>query len=278
MKTIYAIKKTGGQTCNKFFQYLYYLKKSVENNNVLYIIRPDITVGDYPKLTNNNYIRYPLYSNRIASIIGSRTTVRILYKVADLLEFFHAENFISIFTNGRIKFVDGQDHWNEDIDYTELCSILREIFELNEKDRKPIDELLKKIPQNSTLVAIHIRGGDYKYWRNGRYYFTPSDYFQFMKKIELENNSPTTFLISSNENIDLELFHPLNVIKIPKAKASQDLYAMSKCNYILGTVSTFSTWVSYLYQIPRYYFTDKDDYKNMRLCDFKPAINNIVTF
>ena len=86
------------------------------------------------------------------------------------------------------------------------------------------------------------------------------------------------FYISTNEKIDMNTFHDLKCIFIEDASAVEDLFALSKCDFIIGTVSTFSGWVSYLYNIPRFYFLKKDDYKDLSLEDFKIPTNNIVTF
>lgn len=57
------------------------------------------------------------------------------------------------------------------------------------------------------IIGVHIRRGDYKYWENGKYYFTDDIYQMYMNSISSElkkrSNKKIKFILFSNENINI---------------------------------------------------------------------------
>lgn len=277
---MYVLYHTEGQTCNHYFQYLYYLEKSVQEGSKLRVLFPDVTIGDYPKLLRNMYISYPLYFSWMSHLLGNRNQIRIIHRIYKKIFTESIRNFISRISNHKIIFVSGVEHWNENYNYKDLAPILSPLFLPDVRVTNKVDSHFSKMNYKKT-IGIHIRGGDYRLWRGGQYFFTPDVYYEFMKKMLLllnEKADDVLFYISSNENIDLNVFSGLKCMMLKEATAVEDLYALSKCDYIIGTVSTFSGWVSFLNSIPRYYFLKKDDYQTMCLDDFIIPYNNIVNF
>lgn len=107
-----------------------------------------------------------------------------------------------------------------------------------------------KIPlkkhNSEKLVAVHLRRGDYKNWRNGVYYYEIEQFIQQMRFLYTENNN-VHFVIFSNEVINQSIFdgEPYD-ISFMTGNAYEDLCCMSLCDYIIGPPSTFSAWAGYM--------------------------------
>lgn len=125
-----------------------------------------------------------------------------------------------------------------------------------------VNKCLKKIKnakrENSRLVGVHIRRGDYKEYLNGRWYYSDLEYIKWMKKLKSKCDN-VVFFIASNESIDEELYNSngLNIIHFDNT-AVEDVCMLSLCDYIMGPPSTFSMWASILGNNPRCVLTDRD--------------------
>lgn len=102
----------------------------------------------------------------------------------------------------------------------------------------------------SNCVAVHIRLGDYPAEHR-----TPIAWY--MKKIT-EKNSEGKYrflLFSDGKDEELsELTSLPNVQRVFFGNAIADIYAISKCCYLIGSDSTFSGWGAFLGQVPCVFF------------------------
>jgi hypothetical protein len=270
------IVDAGGQTCNRFFEFIYYLKKAIITGEKVKVLIPDVTIEDFPILKKNKYISFPLYNSFWTRLFGLKRNIRIIKFLKKVFINKKLHPIYKVIFFNKLKFVKGQDTWFIDEDYSDVKLIFRELFKVNNNIQRKVDTYFENnINNKSIVIGIHIRWGDYKIWKNGKYFFTEDIYFEYMKKIqkELGEEQNISFIISSNSKIDINKFKPLKCFQMPQSSAAEDLYALSKCDYIIGPVSTFSSWVSFLYEIPLYCITAKDDYKTMRLIDFSATKN-----
>ncbi|MDF7807238.1 alpha-1,2-fucosyltransferase [Pontiellaceae bacterium B12219] len=103
------------------------------------------------------------------------------------------------------------------------------------------------------LVGIHIRQGDYAQWRGGRFYLTTQEYAKLMRAFaEQFPGKKVGFLVCSNEQQDERLFDGLTYANGPGHPVS-DLYSLSRCDYIIGPLSTFSQWASFYGKVPLFH-------------------------
>jgi hypothetical protein len=109
------------------------------------------------------------------------------------------------------------------------------------------------------LVGVHMRRGDYAQFAKGKYFYSFSDY-----KIKIEELQGAAgsirlkFVLCSNEDIDASNFGNLDVVKGP-GRAVEDMYALSKCDYIMGPPSTFTLWASFYGKKPLYQIRNIND-------------------
>lgn len=101
----------------------------------------------------------------------------------------------------------------------------------------------------SKSIAVHVRLGDFP-----AHYRTPISWYKSMIKQLILCTSTSNFrILIFSDGTDVEL-EPL--IKIPGVRraffgnALADLIAISRCRFLVGSDSTFSTWAAFLGNIP----------------------------
>ncbi|MCK5320475.1 alpha-1,2-fucosyltransferase [Candidatus Parcubacteria bacterium] len=138
------------------------------------------------------------------------------------------------------------------------------------KPQKKIQNKNKKLINNlksnyKHIVGVHIRQGDYKKkFKEGKLYFNEkevniilNEYLEKFKK----NIDKTCFVICSDENVELNHFTGINVIK-NNGNAIEDLFLLSATDVIIGSDSTFGAFASYYGNIPFIVFQrNKIDWK-----------------
>lgn len=98
----------------------------------------------------------------------------------------------------------------------------------------------------SNCVAVHVRLGDFP-----QEHRTPLEWYRNkIQEMSKENN--TRFLLfSDGKDEELEKLTSLpNVQRVFFGNALADIYAISKCCYLIGSDSTFSGWGAFLGQVP----------------------------
>jgi len=109
------------------------------------------------------------------------------------------------------------------------------------------------------VIGVHVRQEDYRHWRKGTCFFTIPQYVSWMR--ELAGQFPgqkVAFLVCSDEPRRQEEFPGLTVGFGPGSPMG-DLYALAKCDYILGPLSSYSQWASFYGNKPLYQLGDSKD-------------------
>ncbi len=132
----------------------------------------------------------------------------------------------------------------------------RPIVEYEQASRQAVDRLR----QNSdVVVGVHIRLGDNWKWKGGKYYFPASRYVPWMRQLVAQlPGRKVSFLICSDEPRNEREFPGLAVALGP-GSAVGDLYALAKCDYIFGPLSTYTPWASFYGNKPLYLLDSDDD-------------------
>ncbi len=95
-----------------------------------------------------------------------------------------------------------------------------------------------------TFIGVHVRRGDYATWLDGRFFYDDSIYYTRLKEMAQQIEKPL-FIICSNEDLCFKNDLELNII-YAKGSPAEDIFLLSKCTYILGPPSTFSSWAAFL--------------------------------
>lgn len=129
--------------------------------------------------------------------------------------------------------------------------LIRAYFQPVQAHRAAAEKVLSGLRADADLViGIHMRQGDYKGWKNGKFYFTSPEYAEIMHAAAAcFSGRRAAFLICSDQPQDMALFSGLHAAVGPGEPAS-DLYSLSQCDYLIGPVSTFSQWASFYGNTP----------------------------
>jgi hypothetical protein len=139
---------------------------------------------------------------------------------------------------------------------TKCVEDMRKAFDikpsLTEKINQEYLELRKKY---KLLLGVHVRRGDYREWREGKYYFSDEVYAKKLKEFiafKKINAAEVGVVICSNGAPLIENFSGLNVCYAPRPE-EEDLFLMKRCDYIFGPPSTFCSMSSFMGSVPLYF-------------------------
>ena len=126
-----------------------------------------------------------------------------------------------------------------------------------EKEVDPLMQRLRK--QAQIIIGVHIRQGDYRRWKGGKYFFPASRYAEWMRELSGQFPGATvSFLVCSDEPRTEQEFPGLPVTLSVNTPVG-DLCALAKCDYILGPKSTYSQWASFYGAAPMFHVHNSND-------------------
>ena len=149
---------------------------------------------------------------------------------------------------------------------------IRSVILPEAESRKKAAERIELLRQKfDVIVAVHIRRGDYKTFLDGKYYFEDDVYLQKMEQINhLLAPAKVVFAIFSNEKIDINNFSKINASFSNDNTPIGDMWGISLCDFIIGPLSTFSMWASFLKKVPLHFIQKNTEIKTMDI--FSPVI------
>jgi len=138
---------------------------------------------------------------------------------------------------------------------------LRQIFRLRERYESEASRLLNGLPQDSTIVAVHIRRGDYREYAGGKSFFDDDVYLRAIAKLQASQGAPANlaFVPVSDEALDAAHFDRPGIHYFGPKSLGVDQAILSRSSYILGPSSTFSAWPAFLHDIPRAEIRQRDN-------------------
>ena len=133
------------------------------------------------------------------------------------------------------------------------AATIRKFFQPAVPVQQNVEALLARCrAKGDIVIGVHIRRGDYKEHREGRFYYEPCQYADLMRTtVALLPGQKVHFLICSNETVDVEAFQEFD-FSLGNNHIAEDLYSFAKCDYILGPPSTYTMWASFMGQVPLY--------------------------
>jgi hypothetical protein len=181
---------------------------------------------------------------------------------------------VDVFRNSKVVFVSGLQ-FRDISDIRKQSEKIRAYFTPSRAYLENIDALIRPIKKRcDVLIGIHIRRGDYATHLNGRYCFEVGDYVRVVEDVKtMFSDKKVAFLICSNDKLDGTLFAGSDVTS-GTGHFLEDMYALARCDYIVGPPSTYSLWASF-YGQSRLCFLQSRDAK-LELTDFKDYFSLIA--
>lgn len=248
------IKDKQGQLCNRLWAFTPFINEALENNTKIIILHFYDYYDYFEDL--NIYKKIKFIENKEKLIFYNRL-FRILNKIPAKILFhlgiaYKTKNYSSkIKLKNRLIFIDGWSHKkpNKKIEITKI----QKLFRPKKIYTNKVDQLLlNKRKTSDLIIGVHIRRGDYKEYKNGKYFFSDSTIINFLYQLikDFGETQKITFLLCSNEKLNLNCYKEFSVFQINNSNLIEDLYGLSKCDYILGPPSTYSMWASFYGQKP----------------------------
>ena len=165
--------------------------------------------------------------------------------------------FVDRVVSARLTLVRGWLLRCEDLVAKHATRIRNELTPVK-RHRDAIDALMAGMRDGcETLIGVHIRHGDYRTFHGGRWYFGLDQYRSVMSRAASLVPGPVRYLICSDGSHDTGEFAPLDVVE-GSGHAVEDMYALARCDYLLGPPSTFTHWASFYGEVPLYVIDDPD--------------------
>lgn len=246
-----------GQTCNRLWTYVASVAQCIAEKKKMMIIFFDWTIEDFPNLLHAPFIYFPLYQKWFLNLPkGWGWYKHLTWKVT------HIKTWDAIF-----KFLGFKKGWQTRTDIQHLSQTLPElkrIFRPKDEIMQKAEGLISEMKSSSEMiVGVHIRRGDYATWNEGRFFYELEEYRQFMLRVQnLYQNNNVSFFISSNESFSLDIFEGCNCRRFGNepSGAILDLYTLSLCDRIIGPVSSYSRWASFIGEVPLCFLESKDQH------------------
>ena len=245
-----------GQTCNRLWTYVASVAQCIAEHRRMVIIFYDWTIEDFPHLLHCPFIYFPLWHKwYLERGNGWNNYKGLTWKVT------HNKTWDGIF-----KFMGCTKGWQTRTDTRHLQQTmpeLKRIFRPKDAIMQKAESTIVHLRQKADMVVgVHIRRGDYATWNDGRFYYELEDYRQFMLRVQqLYSDRRVAFFISSNEDFRCEeVFQGCTCQRFGQepSGAILDLYTLSLCDRIVGPVSSFSRWASFIGEVPLCFLEEKD--------------------
>ena len=157
--------------------------------------------------------------------------------------FLDQKSFLSAEQNTRLLFVIG---WSFRAPHAVLKhkNLIKKIFTPIQRHRIRIMHLATALRKNADhVVGVHIRQTDYKKFSGGKYFYSITEYKNFMRQMEQQLQGKTRFLLCSDTRLRKEDFQEFDTL-MGTGHPVEDNYALADCDYLIGPPSTYTAWAS----------------------------------
>lgn len=152
---------------------------------------------------------------------------------------------------------------------------LRRTFAFHPKTVSDVGSVLNRIRTgpDDVVIGVHIRRGDYKRWQGGKYYFGDDVYettINQLRQLMQRSGKNAFFVICSNDSsISTGSLSKLTNVTICRGTEIEDLCLFAQCDYLIGPPSTFTSWASFVGNVPVCFI--KSPHDEVELSRFKCA-------
>lgn len=137
---------------------------------------------------------------------------------------------------------------------------IRAYFKPIDKHNQAAGRVVENLRRRAdVVVGVHVRHGDYRVWRKGRYFFPVERYVLWMREMERQfPGRKVSFLICSDEARNPQEFDGMDV-GFGTGVPVEDMAALAGCDYIFGPVSSFTQWASFYGNKPLWHVRDLNE-------------------
>lgn len=261
---MFVVTRPAGRLGNQLSTFAYLIANSVEYNrsvvNLPFIEYSKFFLGT----VQDPLCRFPAKNDVFSNVLSNRL-LSILFRAVDKLD---AKTFRKIYRvdKGSLRsdsnskqvakhFITTPTSWWVS-DYESLqkhAEVVRNFFSPSHEIKITLDDNESKLRQKGDLViGVHIRRSDYKDVVP-KYFYGHEIYANYIKDaLKLFIDKHIVFFLTSDEPIPKEPYSEFNTLSF-KQGAVEDMYTLARCDYIIGTKSSFNSWASFMGNTPTYW-------------------------
>jgi hypothetical protein len=278
-----------GQLCNRLWAYSFFIAYAQKHNRKIYIphfreyrsyfndlsVIPDVYFHNIEKWPHLDVLSFHFY----VFLTKVLRVISMFVNLARLRIYIDSKNWTRerwpeavMRQNKTILFFGSWLHPKEVSALLEAKHHIVRLFEPKHLYRERVDQLFTDVRGHcDVLVGVHIRRTDYKNFHSGVYYYNDDIYKRYMTIIlKLFRDRRVCFYIASDSPINSSQYHEYDVVHLRNSEMIEDLYALSRCDYIMGPPSTFSMWASFVGDVPLRILRYKDE--KITLGQFSPIL------
>lgn len=264
MRKLIAIRTFGNHT-NNLYQFIQLYCIARENNLKFSYLQFNKINKYYNSSYNNktsiiNNLIYPIYSIFLQTLNKFK-----IIKSYNLSLATECKKLIEDISNNKKKafYTVGWTHNNNKILYQGIDLEVKYKEEIKALFKNECPEIIEKYfpDKNKITIGVHIRRGDYKYYKDGKYYYTDEVYQNAVKSFTENLNLKDFNIIIFTNDKDLDKEFYLKNFKNCFFSCEEfqiDYELMKNCNYLIGAPSSFTMWASYLGNVPLYHIKEKN--------------------
>jgi len=243
-----------GQMCNNILQFGHFYAWGRENNIKVIALRFCYKYRDFAICRTKHYNWFTYLFAKYGAKSG------FIPVVSFTKEDMNAENLLRL---QKSRFVLYKE-WDFR-DYEAFIAHKEEIktlFAIKPEIIKKVNKRLSSPEENVIRLGVHIRRGDYKKWMDGNYYYSDEDFIKVVKSFctLFSENAIEILMVSNEKNLPREKYLTALPAKIQflSGRPTEDLYALSTCDYLIGPPSTFSLMAAFYNDSNLYWIFDKN--------------------
>jgi len=276
---VLVVTDNPGRTGNLMIRHAHLLAFAREQGHVLIDYTFLKATGDFPALSRNLLCGYPRWPfPRVPALVtrigfflfrklhaalgwqgGSWLGGSIRTRLCAFPEVTRLESaeFREEYAGARVLFLAGYVYRANEAFAKHAEAIRLQLRPWPEVDRRAEEYVAEKRGAlGATLVGVHIRHGDYRTYCDGQFFFTADQYAERLRQLSASDPQRRwKFIVCSDEPQPSSAFAGLDV-SLHQGSAREDMTVLGKCDYVLGTESTFVRMAAFLGNKPMWQMVD----------------------
>jgi hypothetical protein len=268
-----------GQLCNRLWAYAPFIAAAIHHRKIIYLPGLAPYAALFPNLACHPLIRLNLFSHPKLQYWSDRLLDQGIIlaerkKISRFVQALICTDASDLLQQNLRRRHHAIRSWTAKKPNSLLTLHKEEVLAIFQLRGHEAAQTNRAVANNKIAIGVHVRGGDYRKWMGGKYYFDADFYIRALNDLAQEvvtRGGTPVFYIASNENISAIVESVDGCLNTTGANVDEDLLRLSACDFILGPPSTFSMWASFYGETPLRFVYDKD--QKMDLNDFKIIIS-----
>jgi hypothetical protein len=289
------IVKKYGQLGNRLFPFAQFIAHAKKNNYRLFNLAFEDYAANFKETEYSFFSSYPVIFNKkvlpaffylqirklislvVEWVVGACVRIGFLSSpfheiIPEVLTTYGSDirQLSPLILKRKIIFVCNQFYFRDNFSLWEMRDSVLSFLAPKREFEENVFQIVSGLKKEFEItIGVHIRGGDFRTWHNGKYFFDfPSFEAAMRSASKLFPGKKIGFLLCSNEDWDLSYCQDLKITK-GSGNMIEDLYALAVCDYLIGGYSSYLYWSSFYGDKPIFSMTMKNPLmEDLEISDF----------